>query len=806
MSLGPRAASAVAFLTAAVTLAAQVLLHRMVSAKLLNNFAFLVISLTMLGFALSGTLLTRSPVSGPRVRERIAAWAAGFTLSVLLASAILYRAPARMTFASRLDFVLSLLAFVPQALLLAAPFAFCGLILGTLLSTPDLPARRVYGWDLVGSAAGALAVVPVIARFGVEAGLLGFCATFLGGCALIARPRTTSARALCAAAFVALALCAANPEGAFALRYPSGTNLAAISQLKLPYGVEHVAWDPVARIEVSRIPPPDHANMSFPSLVGTNREFLSRFERLITQNNFAFTFAVHYDGRPESLRGIEETIYASAYEASSVKSPRVFVIGVGGGFDILTALAFGASDVTAVEINAATVGILRDTYREYFRAWVEDPRVHLVTDEGRHRLSTQPGSYDVIQLSGVDSYSGTAAAAHVFSENYLYTEEAFDLYLSRLAPNGILNMMRLEYIPPREMMRALATAVAALRRAGVSRPSEHVLLLREKSARFVAMLVKKTPFTADEVEHAAEWAAPSPHIELAAAPGRNTAGANVYQQFLSLGDPRLERVFIAAIPFDVRPVDDDRPFFFRHSFWWHLVSGPPAVRDSLPAMELSVLVLLGVLGFAVVLCVYLPLRLLEARGRHVAGAPRYAIFFAGLGLGYLAVEMALLQKFGLFLGHPNYALSVVLAALLLATGLGALSSTTIVAALGGIRFVAYALAGVILLERAFAFPSLMALAGLPFAARVAVVFLLVAPMGAALGVFFPSALERLKAGAPEFVPWAWGINGIFSVIAPVLSVAFSMTWGINALLLSAIPIYLVATWTLPDAPDRPGQA
>jgi len=182
----------------------------------------------------------------------------------------------------------------------------------------------------------------------------------------------------------------------------------------------------------------------------------------------------------------------------------------------------------------------------------------------------------------------------------------------------------------------------------------------------------------------------------------------------------------------------------------------------------------------------------------VAGIGRYGLFFAGAGIGYLAIEIALLQKFGLFLGHPNYALSVVLAALLLATGLGSLFSAATVSGLGSLRTVSYVLVGFILAEYALAFPFLPGLFGLSFLARCAIVFALVAPIGFALGIFLPTALERLKPVAPAFVPWAWGINGIFSVLAPVLSIAFSMTWGIDALLLSAIPVYLVVGHCLPD--------
>ncbi|HVQ30624.1 MAG TPA: hypothetical protein VMV21_13635, partial [Vicinamibacteria bacterium] len=177
---------------------------------------------------------------------------------------------------------------------------------------------------------------------------------------------------------------------------------------------------------------------------------------------------------------------------------------------------------------------------------------------------------------------------------------------------------------------------------------------------------------------------------------------------------------------------------------------------------------------------------------------RLTIYFAALGVGYLAIEMALLQKFGLLLGHPNHALSVVLASLLLATGLGSLWARRIVSALGNIRFVSYVLAAAILIEYFAVFPRLPGLLPQPFSIRVLVVVLLVAPIGLCLGTFFPWVLDRLKDGAPSFAPWAWGVNGIFSVVAPVLSVAVSMSFGTTALLLAAIPVYLFAGLLLPS--------
>jgi hypothetical protein len=285
---------------------------------------------------------------------------------------------------------------------------------------------------------------------------------------------------------------------------------------------------------------------------------------------------------------------------------------------------------------------------------------------------------------------------------------------------------------------------------------------------------------------------------VSAEPGANAARANVYQAFLSLADPAREAAFARLYPYDIAPAVDDRPFFFKYSRWSHLWADRENSRIAFPAMEWSVLLLLGATSLAGALGVLLPLRSFASRGLAAPGASRVLLFFAGTGLGYLAIEVALLQKFGLLLGHPNYALSVVLATLLLATGLGALSASTIARRLGGLRFVVYLLAGLMLAEYSFLFPRLPACVGFSFAVRLLIVVAAVAPLGILLGTFVPIALDHLKQRAAALVPWAWGVNGIASVIAPLLAAAFSMTWGIGALFLSAIPLYLVVALVAPD--------
>jgi spermidine synthase len=794
-------AVALAFLTAFVTLFLQVLVHRMVSAKLLNNYAFLVISLTMLGFAASGVLLSRYLARFlTRLNDVVTAAAALFAVTTLGASVIFYQADLGSQAAgSRADFVWTLVRWIPFSLLYAIPFACCGLILGLLLSLRDVPARRVYGYDLVGSALGALTVLPAISALGVEwAALLG-CTLLLIGTLLLAPPAALWARGLVAAALVLLTLAGLFLDRLLDLRYPQDSLLAPAQRPGSALVIEHVAWDPLARIEVSRIPAPDPDQSLFPSLIGDDLAFLQRIQLMITQNNYAFTYALDYDGQTDSLRGMDDTIYAGAYQATSVTRPRVCVIGVGGGYDALVALAHDAGDITGVEINGATLRVLTETYRDFFRRWLEDPRVHLVQDDGRHFLETTDQRFDIIQISEVGAYSGSAGVAHVFTENHLYTAEAFDLYLSRLTDPGILNVMRLEMLQPRIVLRVLTTAVQALRRAGAERPADHIMILSQTNGRFAAVLVKRTPFTASEQDRLRAWASTKRWFGLSAAPTLNRRAANLYQTFLAMEDPEKETSFLYWYPLDVSPVDDARPFFFRFSYWRHLFPDNDLIRRHvIPIMEYNVLLLTAIIGLAAVGCIYVPLRFFAADGLRTPHAGRYACYFAGAGLGYMAVEVAFLQKFGLFLGHPNYALSVVLASVLVATGLGSLWSGAILRRLGRIRFVSYLLAALILVEYIVVLPRLPGWIGLPFWARSLIVSGLIMPVGLCLGTFLPSALEHLKGQADRFVPWAWGINGIFSVLGPVVSVALSITWGINTLLLAAIPVYLVVGLSFPE--------
>jgi hypothetical protein len=485
----------------------------------------------------------------------------------LIVSAILfYQAPItlRLT-ANEISYVKSFLFFISLACLFVIPFVFCGLILGVLLAHKQLPTRKIYCFDLIGSALGALLIVYLISFLGVEKSLLILCCLFLLGVNIILPVRSTKQYWILGMTLLMLFILYPNCSKIFKMKPPAGSHLASLD-------TEYYEWDPIARIEVSNIDLVDGTIKDLDlSGIGTNQDFQGRIKKFLTQNNNAGTWAFYYDGHINSLKGIEETLYYGAYKVTSVDSPNVLVIGMGAGMDVLTALYSNASKVTGVEINGAIHRILKKIYKDYFKHWVNDPRVRLVHDEGRHFLSKTDELYDVIQLTGVDSYSGTMASANIFSENYLYTKEAVKLYFERLTEEGIIDIIRLEYPePPREMLRMLTTAVAVLREMGIQEPSKHIVMMSNIWLTGSSLLIKKKPFKEEEIRKLKDWADHNPYFFYSTTTDLPLNLSRIYQSFLELNNKALEKAFIIQYPLNILPTEDDQPFFFRYTKWRHL--------------------------------------------------------------------------------------------------------------------------------------------------------------------------------------------------------------------------------------------
>jgi hypothetical protein len=467
------------------------------------------------------------------------------------------------------------------------------------------------------------------------------------------------------------------------------------------------------------------------------------------------------------------------------------VIGPGGGRDLASALVFGASHVDGVEINPIIANdVMRDRFKEFSGGIYTNARVRIAVDDGRSFVRRTPNRYDVIQASLVDTWAATAAGAYTLTENTLYTVEAFNDYIDHLSDNGVLSITR--WVA--DGLRLVSLAQAACDARGWS-AADRLAIVRQ--GRVATFLLKKSPFTSGEIAQLHDIANRMGFDVLYTPDGAPVQDEDV--DGTQTGDyARLVRTndrgqFYDAYRQDIRPTTDDRPFFFHTTKLEHQFSVAFG-RTMLFGNGLSALLtLLGISAALVLLFVIGPLALAGQGTERPRGWFAWLVYFGALGAGFMLIEVSVLQRFVLLLGHPVYSLTVTLFSLLLGTGLGAAWSRRFDdrslrrAGLVGVATVA-AIAVVVIL---IATPIVSW--AIPFArsTRMLIAVALLVPMGVALGVPMPTGLRLLNAAAPQMVAWAWGMNGAMSVLGATLAIFIAMNWGFQITLLGASATYLL---------------
>jgi SAM-dependent methyltransferase len=512
---------------------------------------------------------------------------------------------------------------------------------------------------------------------------------------------------------------------------------------------------------------------------------------------------------PERLWFLDQLTWALPYHLEPPE--RVLVLGAGGGSEVLQARLLGAQQIDAVELNPQIAALVRDRYAGFAGHLYDADNVRVATAEARGFVATAGQRYDLIQVALVDSFSASAAGLYALTESYLYTVEALQAYLRALAPGGYLAISRWIKMPSRDALKLFATAVTALEGAGIQDPENRLALIR--SWQTSTLLIKNGGFDAGEIE-AIRTFCDRRSFDVSYYPG---ISADEVNRFNVMGEPQLYRGaqtllgsererFLADYKFNLQPATDDRPYFFRFFTWRAL---PEIIRlygrGGVPLLDTGYLILVATLLQAIaasLLLILLPLWFLHrwASSEATPGGQRGRVFvyFSALGLAFLFVEIAFIQKFILFLHHPLYAVAVVLAAFLLFAGAGSLYSqrlarshatVTLPVAAIGVVSLAYLLG----LDHVFA-----PLATLPDSLRVLVSVLLIAPLAFFMGIPFPLGLSRVAAHSPSLVPWAWGINGCASVISAVLATLLAMHFGFSAVIVAAVAIYAIAAASLPE--------
>jgi spermidine synthase len=476
------------------------------------------------------------------------------------------------------------------------------------------------------------------------------------------------------------------------------------------------------------------------------------------------------------------------------------VIGPGGGNEIFVAHSMGAARIVGVELNPAMLDATYRTYADFSGHLYGTSNARAVVSEGRAfaRSLGSEEKFDIIQMSGVDTWAGLSSGAYVLSENFLYTTQAFQDFYAHLKDDGILSIGRFRLDPPRESLRLVSVALQALRELGVARPEEHVAALSFGTSFMGRLLVKRSPFSPSEVkllQREVERAGGGG--ELYYAPG--AVHDNPYSRLAVSFAARKEQAFFEEYPYDVTPVTDDRPFFFEYYKWSRLFRdlAHPGTGGQVGANRPVGLIILGGLlaqvGLLVLVFVLAPLWLFRKDGMKVPRWGSAVLYFSCLGLGFMFVEIGLMQRFVLFLAHPAYAIPVVLATLLVSSGAGSLVAASLpFESEQRLRLCLTTVAVLLVVLLAILGPLFDACLGLPFAARVIVAVSILIPLGIVLGMPFPLGIGRVGANHPHLVPWAWGINGGMSVLGSILAIMIAMGTGFSWVLLGAAGLYLLA--------------
>ena len=475
---------------------------------------------------------------------------------------------------------------------------------------------------------------------------------------------------------------------------------------------------------------------------------------------------------------------------------KTLVIGSGGGWDVSRALASGSKDVTAVEINPIiATTIMREKFPSLSNRLYARPDVHVTVEDGRSFVRRSREKFQVIQATLVDTWASTAAGAFALSESSLYTTDAMRDYLLHLTDDGMVAFTRWGLEPPRESLRLVSLAIAALRDIGETDPARHIVVARDN---WVAgwgaqdtVIVARKPLSADDLARARSFmqAAKAQPVYL---PDANIA--NPFTGLLRSSDPAK---FAREYPYDISPVSDNRPFFFYTvqpgDLWTFLTQASRRTADFKINQAVPMLfAILTVSVAATVVVLALPPILLRARLPRQKGVPAFLLYFLCIGAGYILIEVALIQKFVLFLGQPSYALTVVIFSMLVSSGVGSYASRRLAGEEARLRKVLVLVAVLVAALAVLTSFLLTAAVGLPIEAKVALTIVMIAPAGFFMGMPFPTGLRRLEEWHRPSVRWAWALNAAASVLGSVAALVCAIYMGLLQTLLAGGLLYLAA--------------
>jgi hypothetical protein len=771
------------FLIALSLLLIEVTFTRVFSLIMWYHFAVLSISLALFGTATAGLGIYLYPQYFPR--ERLGAflqWTSfAYSISVVASFIALIGLPVNphpsVAGLSNLSLVY---------LILVIPFFFGGLCLSLAITHLSVDVSTVYFADLLGASIGCILVIPALNFFGGPGTILLAAVTAAFASLIFSERLATVSRWVWAGTVTVIGLLVFNHWfDVLKIQYVKG----GIEGTKLYEG-----WNSFSRIAV--FPPVTWGRPFGWGLSGRYDGGNPGWMRL-SIDGMAETPITRFNGDWESVNFL-------AYDVSNIvhslkRDAKMFIIGPGGGRDVLSALFFKQRHVDGVELNPLVVHAVRDRFGDFAGNIYKDPRVTIWSDDGRNFLARSRERYSIIQASAVDTWAATAAGAFALSENNLYTREAFRMYFEHLEPDGILTVSRYVYPHDRygEALRLTGLALSSWKDSGAQNPRDHLMMVGtlndQEDTGYVSLLMKQSPFTQSEVDKVQTVIKEKGFVLLYAPFGK---GHGVIRDFVMSDD---YPAFWQNYPINVAPPTDDQPFFFqmlRFSDVFRL-----GLRDIMHSEPLRIVPVATFGGLMIIvttlsLCFIIgPLWLLKRHEMSINSMNiGFIVYFSALGVGFMMIEVGLMQKFILLLGHPVYSLAVILFTILLSSSLGSLLTIRTEASRASVVGSVIGLILIVLLPLYIMFLPLLQyrFMGSPAATKIAVSCVALFPLGLMMGTFFPLGMKRLSLSSASLIPWCWAVNGATSVFASVFALAVGIQAGIQAELIVGWVCYVAA--------------
>jgi len=807
------------FVLSAATLVLQVVQTRIFSYSINPVFVYMVVSLALLGFGISGTVMAVMPsLRQLDVTRTLTACLLLFGVGAVAANVVFARVSGVVTPATGVSLASPV---VPIFLLFTIPYFFAGLGIGLMLLSDPRNVSRNYFINLLGSAAGCFAIYPFLRWLGAERIVLGLALLCVLAASVVMLRYARRWLPIGALASLAIALGMLQPERVLPYQPDRADILFALieaAHAKDPQqwkpNRSFARWDPVGRIELFAFPGRyQYVGGTAPAL-------------FFAQDAGAPSYLLGLRDHPELASAMAQgTFYGLA--TSLRPAADALVVGLGGGPDVIATLAAGARKVTAVEINRAVLDVLSREYRDFLG--LPPPgsdRLEFVHADGRGYVRQFSDRFDVIQMTGADTYAASAVCGSLLSENYLYTREAFVDFLGALKPNGLLAMTRFSLEP----IKGLTTMIEALREIGVERPERNIVVLTQGGhGNWVTTLVKKTPFSDHEIAEIGRRAAASGALaaqltlpifdeirfgfhdpmEVAYAPGRVVpmrdpneppppylADPRFFQSLFDAAARHDMASWLAKNPYDFSPTSDDKPFFFQiQRLRWpsigELLRSSPIDRYEWDVTHyLALVVQIALVSLLLILG---PLVVLKSRGHSLRASGPLAVYFFAIGVGFILIEIGLMQKCTLFLGHPNYSISTILFSLLVFSGIGSyVSGRWPLSPRATVAVAASAIIALVLAFAAFSQPLFQSALALPIGTRIVIAVATLAPKAFFMGMMFPTCLRMAEERMPSFAPWVWGVNGFASVLGSLATIPLTIALGFNRTLLLAAVAYALA--------------